>query len=75
LFINTGNNARLDSDGFSPFGEVTSGMEVVDQFYNGYGEGAPQGRGPDQSQIEEQGNAYLEKGFPQLDYIKKATVQ
>jgi peptidyl-prolyl cis-trans isomerase A (cyclophilin A) len=50
-------------------------MEVVDQFYNGYGEGAPQGRGPDQSQIEEQGNAYLEKGFPQLDYIKKATVQ
>ncbi len=75
LFINTGNNARLDSDGFSPFGQVVSGLEVVDQFYNGYGEGAPQGRGPDQSQIEEQGNAYLEKDFPQLDYIKKATVQ
>lgn len=75
LFINTGNNARLDSDGFSPFGQVVSGMEVVDQLYNGYGEGAPQGRGPDQSQIEEQGNAYLEKDFPMLDYIKKATVQ
>ena len=75
LFINTGNNARLDSDGFAPFGQVLSGMEVVDQFYNGYGEGAPQGRGPDQSQINEQGIAYLEKDFPMLDYIKKATVQ
>lgn len=75
LFINTGNNARLDSDGFSPFGQVVTGMEVVDQLYNGYGEGAPQGRGPDQSQIEEQGNAYLEKDFPMLDYIRKATVQ
>lgn len=75
LFINTGNNARLDSDGFAPFGQVVSGMEAVDQLYNGYGEGAPQGRGPDQSQIEEQGNAYLEKDFPMLDYIKKATVQ
>ena len=75
LFINTGNNARLDSDGFSPFGQVVTGMEVVDQLYNGYGEGAPQGRGPDQSQIEEQGNAYLEKDFPMLDYIRKATIQ
>lgn len=75
LFINTGNNARLDSDGFSPFGQVVTGMEIVDQLYNGYGEGAPQGRGPDQSQIEEQGNAYLEKDFPMLDYIKKATIQ
>lgn len=75
LFINTGNNGRLDSDGFSPFGQVVTGMEIVDQLYNGYGEGAPQGRGPDQSQIEEQGNAYLEKDFPMLDYIKKATIQ
>jgi peptidyl-prolyl cis-trans isomerase A (cyclophilin A) len=75
LFINTGNNARLDSDGFAPIGQVTSGMEVVDQFYNGYGEGAPEGRGPDQSEANAQGNAYLEKDFPQLDFIKKATIQ
>ena len=75
LFINTGNNARLDSDGFAPIGQVVSGMDAVDNFYNGYGEGAPEGRGPDQQQANQQGNAYLEKGFPQLDYIKKATVQ
>ncbi len=75
LFINTGNNARLDSDGFAPIGQVISGMDAVDQFYNGYGEGAPQGRGPDQSRIEAEGNAYLQRDFPQLDFIKKATVQ
>ena len=75
LFINTGNNARLDADGFAPIGKVISGLEVVQNFYNGYGEGAPQGRGPEQGQIEAQGNAYLEKSFPMLDYIKKATIQ
>jgi peptidyl-prolyl cis-trans isomerase A (cyclophilin A) len=75
LFINTADNARLDSDGFAPFGKVISGLDVVQNFYSGYGEGAPQGRGPDQSQLNEQGNAYLGKDFPQLDYIQKATVQ
>jgi len=75
MFINTANNTFLDSQGFSPIGQVVSGIEVVDKFYNGYGEGAPRGRGPDQPQIEQQGNAYLEKDFPQLDYINKATVQ
>ena len=75
MFINTGENARLDGQGFAPIGKVTSGLDVVQGFYSGYGEGAPQGNGPAQGLIEEQGNAYLEKGFPQLDYIKKATVQ
>jgi peptidyl-prolyl cis-trans isomerase A (cyclophilin A) len=75
MFINTGDNARLDGQAFAPIGKVLSGMEAVDNFYNGYGEGAPQGNGPVQGLIQEQGNAYLEKGFPQLDYIKKATVQ
>ncbi len=75
MFINTADNARLDGQGFAPIGKVVSGIETVDNFYSGYGEGAPQGNGPDQSQIETQGNAYLEKSFPQLDYIKKATVQ
>jgi peptidyl-prolyl cis-trans isomerase A (cyclophilin A) len=75
MFINTGENARLDGQGFAPIGKVTSGLDVVQGFYSGYGEGAPQGRGPAQGQIEEQGNSYLEKDFPQLDYIKKATVQ
>jgi len=74
LFINFGNNSRLDSMGFSPIGEVIEGMDVVDSLYDGYGEGAPRGRGPYQGQIQQQGNKYLKAQFPKLDYIKSAQV-
>ncbi len=74
LFINYGNNASLDRQGFAPFGHVIEGMAVVDSLYSGYGEGAPNGRGPDQGKIMQEGNTYLAKDFPKLDYIKKATV-
>lgn len=66
LFINYADNSRLDGLRFAPFGKVVSGMEFVDQIYSGDGEN------PDQSQIEAQGNAYLEKAYPRLDYIKTA---
>ena len=75
VFINFGDNASLDKQGFAPFGEVTTGMNVVDKFYNGYGEGAPQGAGPSQGTMHSQGNAYLTKSFPKLDYIKTATIE
>ena len=75
VFINFGNNAMLDRQGFAPFGKVVSGMNVVQALYAGYGEGAPGGRGPEQGRIQQEGNAYLTKDFPQLDYIKKATIQ
>ncbi len=75
FFINFGDNARLDGYGFSPFGRVVEGMEVVDSLYKGYGEGAPQGQGPAQNLIQTQGNRYLKARFPKLDYIKNATVQ
>ena len=65
----------LDSQGFSPFGVVTTGMDVVDKLYNGYGDGPPYGRGPDQSLLQIQGNAYLDRLFPMLDGIKKATIE
>jgi peptidyl-prolyl cis-trans isomerase A (cyclophilin A) len=74
LFINYGDNSRLDGMGFSPFGKVTDGMDVVDKINGEYGEGAPRGRGPDQGRIQEEGNAYLKKDFPNLDYIKSATI-
>ena len=74
LFINFGDNASLDRQGFAPFGEVTKGMDVVDKIYNGYGEGAPRGKGPDQGRLQAEGNAYLGKEFPRLDYIKTATI-
>jgi len=56
------------------FAEVVSGMDVVDSLYGGYGEGAPNGAGPDQGRVQSQGNAYLEKSFPKLDYVKTATI-
>ncbi len=67
VFINLADkNAQLDAMGFSPFGEVVEGMEVVEKFYNDYGEAASN----HQDLIEAQGKAYLDKNFPKLDSIK-----
>jgi peptidyl-prolyl cis-trans isomerase A (cyclophilin A) len=74
FFINYGDNASLDVQGFSPIGRVVDGMKVVDAMYGGYGEGAPNGAGPSQDLIATQGNAYLQREFPKLDYIKSATI-
>jgi peptidyl-prolyl cis-trans isomerase A (cyclophilin A) len=70
VFVNLGNNAGLDGQGFSPFGRVTAGMSVVNKLYGGYGE-APSHA---QQQITEQGNAYLQKAFPKLDHIRTARI-
>ena len=74
VFINYRDNSNLDAMGFAPFGEVVEGMDVVDQLHSGYGEGAPNGSGPSQAQIQAQGNEYLEAEFPQLDYVERATI-
>ncbi len=74
VFINLSDNKRLDKSGFAPFGKVVEGMDVVGQFYKFYGDGPPRGEGPDQTLIEQQGNAYLESKFPRLDYIKRARI-
>jgi peptidyl-prolyl cis-trans isomerase A (cyclophilin A) len=60
--------------GFTPFGQVTEGMEVVDKLYSGYGEGYPDGKGPDQGKVGNLGRPYLMKNFPLLDSIKAATI-
>ena len=74
LFISFDDNSFLDTQGFSPFGEVVEGMDVVDQLYAEYGEGAPRGNGPDQGRIQQEGNAYLNAEFPRLDHIISAEV-
>jgi len=68
FFINFKDNTPLDRMGFSPFGQVVEGMAVVDSIYKGYGES------PDQGRIQMEGNKYLKKDFPNLDYIKSATI-
>jgi peptidyl-prolyl cis-trans isomerase A (cyclophilin A) len=75
LFINFADNTQLDGMGFSPFGKVIEGMDVVDKINGEYGDMPQQGgRGPNPGFIEQQGNAYLKKNFPNLDYIKSATI-
>jgi peptidyl-prolyl cis-trans isomerase A (cyclophilin A) len=76
LFINLRDNGpALDSMGFAPIGQVTSGMDVVQKLYAGYGD-LPEmgGRGPSEEAISKGGKAYLDKNFPMLDSIKTATV-
>jgi peptidyl-prolyl cis-trans isomerase A (cyclophilin A) len=74
LFINYKDNNRLDRLGFAVVGQVVAGMGVVDSLYKGYGEGAPRGQGPSQDRIGSEGNAYLIRDFPKLDYIIKARI-
>jgi peptidyl-prolyl cis-trans isomerase A (cyclophilin A) len=58
--------------GFAPVGQVIEGMEVVDALHAGYGDGPPGGFGPEQGRIMSEGNAYLEREFPKLDFIRTA---
>ena len=75
VFINYKDNGQnLDGQGFAPFGQVVEGMDVVDQLYKDYGDAPPGGKGPEQMRIRNEGNAYLDKEFPKLDKIVKATV-
>jgi peptidyl-prolyl cis-trans isomerase A (cyclophilin A) len=71
FFINFVDNTGLDGQGFSPFGQVVSGMEVVDKLYSGYG----RTNVPDQGRITAEGNAYLLKEYPKLDYVRRATIE
>lgn len=73
LFINYAHNAHLDRD-FAPFGEVIDGMDIVNSLYAEYGDQAPGGTGPAPSRIHLDGNAYLRKEFPKLDYIRRAVL-
>ena len=72
VFINFGDNSFLDSQRFAPFGQVIQGMDdVVDKLFADYA-GKPQEQF---IRIQNEGNAFLNKEFPKLDFIKKATIE
>jgi peptidyl-prolyl cis-trans isomerase A (cyclophilin A) len=70
VFINLADNAFLDATSAAPFGIVTSGMDVVDSIYGGYGD-----NGPDQTRLWAEGNPYLLKDFPELDFITEIALR
>jgi len=73
LYINLADNSRLDAQGFVPVGRVTSGMDVVDRLYGGYGETSGGGmRGGKQGEMLKGGNAWLDANFPKLDHLLRA---
>jgi len=69
LFINYGNNARLDGMGFAPFGKVVEGMDVIEKFYNGYGGDL------DQEKLGSGGIAYVKKSYPNMDIINSCVIE
>ncbi len=70
IFVNYKDNSYLDADGFAPFGQVVSGMEILDRLYSGYG----RQNIPDQRRILRDGNAYLAAEYPKLDFVKTAMI-
>jgi len=69
IFINYADNDYLDAEGFVPFGQVVSGLQIAERFF-----APPRDKEPDQRRILSQGNEYLQKEYPQLDFVKKATI-
>ena len=68
-------SARNDPDNFAPLGKVVEGMDIADKLYSGYGEAAGGGmRGGKQGRIFEEGNAHLDRDFPKLDKLIRATI-
>jgi peptidyl-prolyl cis-trans isomerase A (cyclophilin A) len=80
LFFNlVSNSPRLDTlngFGFPPIGEIVQGLAVVDSLnweYTGT-RGGQTFPGPSQDSLRRQGNAYLHRKFPRLDYIVRARI-
>lgn len=76
VFIDTGDNSRIDKEaGFAPFGQVVEGMDTVEKLYGGYGEHSGGGmRAGHQDAIFAGGNAYLDREFPKLDKLIRASI-
>lgn len=75
VFVNYKDNSSLDERGFTPFGEVAEGMDVVDGLYSDYGDGHPRGEGVYQAMAMARGAEYLDEEFPELDRIVRASLE
>jgi homoserine O-acetyltransferase len=70
------NSEAFDKEPFVPIGKVVEGMDVADALYSDYGEQSGGGiRAGKQDPLFKEGNDYLKRNFPRLDYIIKATIE
>lgn len=75
VFVNTGDNAAShDKEPFTPFGLVVSGLTQIDQVNAEHGEGPGGIRAGKQDPFFAGGNAWLDRTFPRLDYIRRAVI-
>jgi imidazolonepropionase-like amidohydrolase/cyclophilin family peptidyl-prolyl cis-trans isomerase len=76
LFINLqDNSATHDKEPFVPIGKVVEGMEVAESLFAEYAETSGGGiRAAKQDLLFDEGNAYLERNFPRLDWIERAVI-
>jgi homoserine O-acetyltransferase len=75
IYINLADNVRNDAEPFTVLGRVVEGMDVVERLYAGYGENSGGGvRQGKQGPLAEGGNAYMDREYPRLDRIVRATV-
>jgi homoserine O-acetyltransferase len=76
IFICTNDSMKKqDGQGFAIFGHVVEGMNTVDQLYSGYGEASGGGmRAGHQARLFDEGNAYLDREFPKLDHLIRASI-
>jgi len=76
IYIVTSDSMKAqDGQGFALFGRVVEGMDVVDSLYTGYGEHSGGGmRAGHQDKLFEEGNAYLDREYPNLDKLIRAEI-
>jgi peptidyl-prolyl cis-trans isomerase A (cyclophilin A) len=70
LFINLGENGSLDRQGFTPFGKVVEGMDVLTKIETKYGENSNEV----QPKFQAEGNVFIKKRYPDIDFIKSMTL-
>jgi peptidyl-prolyl cis-trans isomerase A (cyclophilin A) len=72
LFINYKDNKNLDSQGFAPFGVVTSGMDILEKIYNPTPSSSG---GVDQGEYESRGQSWIKKAYPKVNSITKVSIE
>lgn len=72
LFINYVDNTRLDKMGFAPFGSVIDGMGIATEIFNPT---PGNSNGVDQEKYESEGNPWITKLYPKINFIVNATVR